>query len=757
MTLSNVKLVFAREARDQLRDRRTLFMIAVLPVFLYPLLGISMLQVAQFVREQSTKVLIVGADYESRDDSGVALFRDGRFASGSGSAKLIEPHFAADSDNPNQTAAGAKRPGKPMPAFTLAEARRLVQSGSYDAALYFPPDFTARLDAFRKTIEHKAEARAAGKSAKRRSVALKVPSPEIIYNTANDKSRIAADRLSDVLGCWTQRIGEQNLHTSGVSAAEVRPFSVGTSDVADRTCREGALWSKILPVLLILWALTGAFYPAIDLCAGEKERGTLETLLSSPAERSEIVVGKLLTVMVFSIVSALLNLASMGITGHLVLMRMAGIGLPPAAAMAALCVALLPIAALFSALCIALAAFARSTKEGQYYLMPLLLLTMPLVILPMAPGVELNFGNSLIPVTGIVLLLRNVLEGNYGDAIRYLPIVVAVTLVACLMAIRWAVEQFNSESVLFRESERLDLGLWLRRLWRDRGPTPTAAAALCCAMVILVIQFFTNCSMSMPTGFDGLARMFLVPQLLVITPPVLLMTFLLTRSPRETLLLKRPPLLAVPAAVLLALALHPTANCLKDLVQQLYPVSEDVLPSLIEIQRLLQHANLGLLVLLIAVVPAVCEELAFRGFILSGLRRLKSQRQAIVFSALLFGITHGILQQSLLASMVGMVLGYLAVQTGSIVPCMAFHFCHNALAIVNSRVTPEMFPDWRLLRAFVVPGEKAGCEFTWPAVVAGALLAYLLLAWFGRCPSRRVSEEPIPFGVVPRLQNDPAA
>ncbi len=126
--------------------------------------------------------------------------------------------------------------------------------------------------------------------------------------------------------------------------------------------------------------------------------------------------------------------------------------------------ALLPIAALFSALCLALAAFARSSKEGQCYLMPLLMLTMPLVILPMAPGVELNVGNSLIPVTGIVLLLRSVLEGDYWPALQYSPIVAAVTLAACLMAIRWAVEQFNSEAVLFRESERWDLRLWLRRL-----------------------------------------------------------------------------------------------------------------------------------------------------------------------------------------------------------------------------------------------------------------------------------------------------
>ena len=80
--------------------------------------------------------------------------------------------------------------------------------------------------------------------------------------------------------------------------------------------------------------------------------------------------------------------------------------MPPLASLLWLAVALVPISALFSALCLACAAFARSTKEGQYYLMPLMLVSMPLMMLPMSPGVELNLGNSLVPLTGMVLLLR---------------------------------------------------------------------------------------------------------------------------------------------------------------------------------------------------------------------------------------------------------------------------------------------------------------------------------------------------------------
>src|SRR5690606_22048616 len=181
--------------------------------------------------------------------------------------------------------------------------------------------------------------------------------------------------------------------------------------------------------------------------------------------------------------------------------------------------ALPPVSALFSALCLALAAFARSTKEGQYYLMPLMLVTMPLVMLPMSPGFELALGNSLIPVTGVMLLLRSVLEGNYWQALPYVPLVAGVTLICCLLAIRWAVDQFNSESVLFRESERLDLGLWLKHLLRDREDTPNVAAALFCGLLILLVQFFMNVTLAPRMARASFIVVAMVTQLAAIATP----------------------------------------------------------------------------------------------------------------------------------------------------------------------------------------------------------------------------------------------
>ncbi len=247
-----------------------------------------------------------------------------------------------------------------------------MQRGNYDVVVIFPPNFAEQFDRFHDSLlqDHtRADA----------AVDSKVPRVEIYPNLAKDASKAAYRRVSDVLDRWREAIGQQNLADSKLPPTAAKPFEIATLDVAEAGQHKAALWSKILPFVLLIWALTGAFYPAIDLCAGEKERGTLETLLSSPAERIEIVWGKLLTIMIFSMATAMLNLVSMGITGSFVLSQLPNLGPPPGLAIVWLLVALVPVSALFSALCLALAAFARSTKEGQYYLMPLVLVTMPLV------------------------------------------------------------------------------------------------------------------------------------------------------------------------------------------------------------------------------------------------------------------------------------------------------------------------------------------------------------------------------------------
>ncbi len=747
MSWRNIRLIYAREIRDQLRDRRTLFMIAVLPLLLYPLLGMSVFQLSQFLRKSEPKVLVIGGE-----ELGV----------GSGLPPLIEDdHFSADLFNDESMAewlhlefAGDKQGDGREQALHLAEER--LKAGEVQVVLNFPEDFGERLQELRSQIN--AHASDAGrKSTSKPAKVIAIPQPQLLFNSGKEKSRVAHRQVERVLDAWKAQIVSENLLASRVPVNVSEPFDLKPQDVAESRQQQALLWSKILPFVLLIWALTGAFYPAVDLCAGEKERGTLETLLSSPALRTEIVWGKLLTVMTFSVATATLNLTSLGFTAKYVVSQLSmlpsaeigeSFGLPPLSSALWLLVVLIPMSALFSALCLACAAFARSTKEGQYYLMPILLVSMPLMMLPMAPGTELNLGNSLIPITGMVLLVRSLVQSDFAEALRYIVPVCGVTLICCHLAIRWAVYQFNQESVLFRESERLDPRRWLVHLIRDRQDTPSLAEGFFCVVLILVIQFFMQIALSanapaVPT-FRFLVTLLFVSQVVCIALPAVLMALMLTGNPRKTLLLDRlPSAAACGIALLLALLLHPFGPQLSYWIRELYPVQEAAHNSLESLGKLLQTAPYPWLpYVMLAVLPALCEELAFRGFILSGLRHMGSKRWAIALSAVFFGVAHGLIQQSISATALGLVIGYIAVQTGSLVPCLLFHMTYNGLGFATT-LLPDLAkqrPGLSLLYHETAPGQIL---YNWPVLVICGVAAILPLVWLLRLPYQATREEQI--------------
>ncbi|MGI9428886.1 MAG: ABC transporter permease subunit/CPBP intramembrane protease [Bythopirellula sp.] len=748
MNFNNVKLIFLREMRDQLRDRRTLFLIAVLPLLLYPLLGMSFFQLSQFLRNTAAKVLVIGEDQLVNHDWLPALLGEKQVDKMLFVSRPDELDSLQLVDSINDGLEDDQAPA-PQREITIEEAQHHLSTGTVQVVLYFPPGFGERLVAAHEAL------------LKRQVDPVTVerellPEPQIFYNSAKEKSRIAQLRVERVLRTWRSAVTQTNLRAGKVPLEAAQPFQLQPQDVAEEQQRHAAVWSKILPFILFIWALTGAFYPAVDLCAGEKERGTLETLLASPAQRREIVWGKLLTVITFSVMTALLNLGSMGLTGKFVLAQFQQLSaftegdvlaLPPLFSVVWLVIALLPISALFSALCLACAAFARSTKEGQYYLMPLLLIIMPLMMLPLSPGVELTLGNSIIPVTGVVLLLRSMIEGQYWEALPYVVPVIGITLICCLLAIRWAEEQFQSESVLFRESERLDLGRWLVHLVRDRAETPTFAQGFICIGTILVVQFFVKMALSSAAirgvDYPFFLQSIFISQVVCIALPAALLTLLFTSNKKKTLLLDRLPNWSLlVATVLLAIFVRPLGMEFAALIQHLYPPSPDMEA---QIGALADAVNLvpswGMLLLLMAVLPAICEELAFRGFILSGLRHVGHKWWAIGLSSVAFGMVHPILQQQIAAAAVGLVLGYLAVQTGSLLLCVVFHAIYNGLGLaVSELISLESGETIDSRFAWMFSGNETVIFQPWLLGVSCAGAAAILW-WLHRLPYQRTKEE----------------
>ncbi|MEK6234586.1 MAG: CPBP family glutamic-type intramembrane protease, partial [Planctomycetales bacterium] len=458
--------------------------------------------------------------------------------------------------------------------------------------------------------------------------------------------------------------------------------------------------------------------------------------------------------------TVILNLASMSVTGILILQHVRGIGPPPLIAALWLLLAMIPLVVFFGSLCLALSAFARSTAEGHYYMMPLFMVMMPLMFMPLLPDVKINLGYSLIPVAGVVLLLRTLIEGDYAQAVPYVFPVAAVTIACGWLSLRWAIEQFNSEAVLFREAEQVQPKLLLRSFLRNRGPTPSFNHAVAAAITVMYLNFAVSAAMP---ATSSLIIPLLVPQTVFLVAG-LVGAMLLTTNARRTLLLNVPRWWTVPAAMLLAALLHPAVQWLGIAIQTVYQIPPEVMAELQAVEARLMALPLVQRLMLIALAPAVCEELVFRGFLLSGFRSQGREWRAIIITSVVFGMAHMMLQQSLNAMFVGVVLGFIAVKTGSLLVPMTYHFCHNSIALMKitpTTLTEQPWLSWlicpfselqetpfagEVLQGLPLPPEAL--VFRWQAVLLSVALSGLVLWAFSLTSPRddgkdEIQDEPL--------------
>jgi sodium transport system permease protein len=293
------------------------------------------------------------------------------------------------------------------------------------------------------------------------------------------------------------------------------------------------------------------------------------------------------------------------------------------------------------------------------------------------------------------------------------------------LALRWAIEQFKSEQVLFREAERLDLGLYLRRLLRDKEALPSPGQALFCFLLIAGLGWLLLTSGS---GRPTLVYLGTRSLAFVATPP-LLMALLLTRKPLQGLSLRWPPLWALTTAVALAVLLFlPGAELTYTILRQ-FPGIKDAIKESQEALKgdlpALTPRDLGRLAratgpfVVLALVQALCEELAFRGFILNGLRRHFRAGTAILLSSFLFALFQMNVFQVVPHFLYGMVMGILVVRGGSLLPAVLFHFVYNCLVYGALLLGPAVFPQ-----AYAALLDTSGSLTLTAAVVGGALALF---------------------------------
>jgi sodium transport system permease protein len=402
MSIRNIGIVYRKELTDSLRDRRTLISMIAVPLLVMPLLTIGMgalsVTLVDLAMKQIPDVMILGGD----DSPGVmAELR-----------QLQDVHIV---------------PAKPDYADEISDKR-------IRAAVEIPEGFEAKL--------------AAGESA-----IVK------IYKYEGElKSGFGADRLQRFFREMRERTIRDHLETRHLPETLARPFDIQEQNVAPPEKVGGALLGGMVPYFVILLCLTGAMYPAMDLTAGEKERGTIETILCSPVSRTHLVLGKFLMVLTASIATAVLAIASMAVSfgaGKKMLLAFAFGAADEALqititgkAMASIFFVVLPLAVFFSAALLALSLFAKSFKEAQSYLSPLMIVVVLPAVAALLPGVDLNPALALVPVLNTSLISKEIITGTYHWDLIALIFLSSSAYAAVALAI--AVKLFQREDVLFR-------------------------------------------------------------------------------------------------------------------------------------------------------------------------------------------------------------------------------------------------------------------------------------------------------------------
>ncbi len=524
----------------------------------------------------------------------------------------------------------------------LRAARAAVTGRRIDAVLVLWPDFGPAV----------AELRAGVAS--------------VYFDSVREDSLEARSRLEASLDAYRERLVEDRERALGLVKGFALGLDVTATNVAPEARRSGQILGLFLPFLLVTMSLLGGFYPAIDLTAGEKERGTMQTLLCAPISPIEIVTGKYLAVWITSLLAALANIVSLGAT----VMRILpgdSISVSPSTLLLAFAM-LLPVTLFITAVFLAIAAFAKDFKDGQNFLTPVyMLLAMPAGV-TMLRGIELNAWTAFVPVVNIALLIKALLISEAAPDLIFLSLLSSSAYAA--MAVMLAARVFAREQVLLggRESLKSLLGFE-----RRKGAEPTPAFALTAFAVVLVLTFYG----SLLLKSAGTLATLLVTEYGFFLAPTLLLVAGFGFAFRRTLALRRPPLLGLVAAVLIGSSAWAIAA---GVLIRLLPPPESLVRALEQL-LLLDGAPAPLWVvwLVIAVTPALCEELFFRGLILSGLRRL-GLWPALITCALLFGLAHSSVYRLLPTFFIGLLLSWLVWRTGSIWTGIVAHALNNGIA-----------------------------------------------------------------------------
>ena len=401
MARNAIGIVYRKEFTEWVRDRRTLISTVLVPLFFFPIIMVGFTALAMVMvgkaKEETPKIMILGGE-----------------------------------DSP-QVVAGLQNVKSLQVAPYRENWKEQISDKEIRAAVEIPPGFQGALEKGEpKTIK-------------------------IYYYEGEMKSSFGVDRIEKFLKDYRDQVVKERLAAKNVPTSVLTPFDIHQENVAPPEKVSGAAVGGFIGYMVVLLCMTGAMYPAIELTAGEKERGTMETILSSPISRMNLVLGKFLLVLSAALATAALSVMSMGISFSALRRFNVSSGWGDTAALplqlgpkavASVFMMALPMAVLFSAVLMTIALFAKSHKEAQSYLTPMTFLVVIPAVASLLPGVELTPKLAMIPILNTSLVCKEIMTGTYHW--NSIALIFVSTCVYAGVALFLAFKTFQRESVLFR-------------------------------------------------------------------------------------------------------------------------------------------------------------------------------------------------------------------------------------------------------------------------------------------------------------------
>lgn len=628
MNTKRMFTLFKRELTDILRDKKTLFMMLVVPIVIYPLLIIGMtFLMSSVMNSQAEKTYLVAFDEE--DELAAKI------------ADIIE-------NNPDKLS-------YKLEIVQKSDCKKALEAGDID--IYVSKASDGRI--------------------------------ALCYLSAKDRSNTALDALTDAFEIYREELQKERIDEAGLDADYLlNPIHYEGEDLSSTEESVGNMIGSIIPFFIVTMILLGALYPSIDVTAGEKERGTLETLLTLPITNFEMIMSKFLAVSCIACASAILNVFSMG--GAMAFLVSSSMSLAEDINLEIHYETFIPgilftlvvmvfFALLVTAVCMCTCVFAKNFKEANNYVTPVMLIFMFGSYAAMIPDLELTAQTAAIPIVNVALLVEGLFQFQYNYGL--FAIVLFSNVAYSLLAILILGKIYNSEAVLFSEGLS-SVRIFTRRSEMKEKQMPGYGDLILLLCLVLLLIFYIGSFAQIKWGFGGVV----IQQLIILLCPVLYAWYMKADA-KKLFSIKKPGVSQVAGGVLFGIAAFLCAMIIGVLLVPFFPESAD---GLTQLDDMLTSQPAVVLILVVALMPAIGEELLFRGFVMGTLKNKCTGVIAVLVTTLLFAAYHMSLIKMFTIGIIGFGLTYAAYKSGSIVTSMCMHFLNNLLSVLITKYPKQM-------------------------------------------------------------------